>query len=94
MYKKTANIRESRLHHASDKSQEKSKSKKKAKKGQENGELEGFEWIANEKYDMEQHLEKNFLRHLSVWLKIHKFNSVAKHHTFKIRFHLNEAEER
>ena len=51
-------------HHASDKSQEKSKAKKKSKKGQENGELEGFEWIANEKYDMEQHLEKNYRKHL------------------------------
>ena len=51
-------------HHASDKSQEKSKKAKKSKKGQENGELEGFEWIANEKYDMEQHLEKNYRKHL------------------------------
>ena len=42
-----------------------SKSRKsKSRKSENNGELEGIEWIADEKYDMEVHLEKNYRKHL------------------------------
>lgn len=43
-----------------------SRSKKsKRRKGDEGGaDSEGIEWIADEKYDMEAHLEKNYRKHL------------------------------
>ena len=49
---------------------EKNKEKNRKSKGKKvdsasnNGELEGIEWIANEKYDIETHLEKNYRKHL------------------------------
>ena len=41
-----------------------SRSKKKSKRGQEDELPEGIEWIADEKYDMEANLDKNYRKHL------------------------------
>ena len=51
-----------------DKAKKEAKNRKSKSKKEDaatnNGELEGIEWIANEKYDMESNLEKNYRKHL------------------------------